>query len=103
MSQYIRSQIIKSGALGSVDYINPDRPFQWQTGGGCMDIRNGAKVDTDACEGNYPDWYKAQQAAKAAKAAGLPPPRPGSSMPKWVIPAAIGGGALVLLLVMKKG
>jgi hypothetical protein len=28
--------------------------------------------------------------------------RPGSGMPSWVIPAAIGGGVLVLILMMRK-
>lgn len=106
MSQYIRSQIRK-GALGAddvVDYLNPDRAFQWQPGGLCMDVRNGAKVDSDACEGNYQDWYKAQEAAKAAKAAGLPPPRPVaySKQPAWMLPAVIGGIGLLGILLLKK-
>ena len=108
MSQYIRSQIRK-GALGAdeevVDYLRPDRSFQWQNGGLCMDVRNGAKVDPDACEGNYRDWYKAQQAATAAKAAGLPPPGPTvtSKHPAWLLPAAVVGIGLLGFLVLKKG
>jgi hypothetical protein len=85
----------------AVDYLNPSRPFQWQTGGTCMDVRNGAKVDPDACEGNYPDWYKAQQAAKRAKAAGLPPPT-ASSTPKWVVPVAVVSVGLLALIMLRK-
>lgn len=108
MSQYIQSQIRK-GALGAdeevVDYLHPDRPFQWQNGGLCMDVRNGSKVDSDACEGSYKGWYKAQQAAIAAKAAGLPPPRPTatSKQPAWLLPAAVVGIGLLGFLVLKKG
>jgi hypothetical protein len=82
-----------------VDYLNPSRPFQWQTGGLCLDVRSGAKVDPDACEGEYPAWYQAQ---KAAKPAGLPMPSR-SSQPAWMLPVMIGGAALLLVLMLKKG
>lgn len=83
-----------------VNYLKPSRPFQWQNGGLCLDVRDGSKVDPDGCEGEYPAWYKAQQAAKAAKAAGLPVPST-SSRPAWMIPAAIGGAVLLAVILLK--
>lgn len=41
--------------------------------------------------------YKAQLEAQAAAQAGR-----GGGMPSWVLPAAIGGGALVLILALRK-
>lgn len=41
--------------------------------------------------------YKAQLEAQAAAQAGR-----GGGMPSWVLPAAIGGGALILVLALRK-
>lgn len=113
MSQYIRSQVrsgalgaLRRGALGAVDYLNPDPSFaaHWVSGGDCVGNKSGTKVDPDACEGEYSDWYKAQQAVVTAKAAGIAPPTRyvRSTLPSWAMPAAVAGGALLLVLVLKK-
>jgi hypothetical protein len=106
MGQTDSTQMVKVAA---------DQPWAWKDGK-CIDSRSGAIISDDACTaymakpsagepgGGETIWQKAMRGAFGAPGPAQTQQTAAqtSMMPSWILPAAVGGGALVLLLVLRK-
>lgn len=93
------------------DTVAPGVPWGYKDGK-CIDTRTGKEVSMDACTAYKPKpeekswWEKFWGGASTVL---TPTPQPGMypmmqqpSIPSWVLPVALGGGALVLVLALRK-
>lgn len=96
------------GGLGA-DTVAPGVPWGYKDGK-CIDTRTGKAVDMDACTAYAPKppstaskFFSGMMSWLSPKApATTAAPAPQAGMPPWVVPVAVGAGALVLVLALKK-